>query len=161
MSNDQWSEGVGRLVSMDGSKGSTCKKVDGVDIQEQTFRFAVCVITLVGKLPRTVAGIEVGRQLVRAGTSVGSNMQEADEALSKKDFVNHVRIARKEGRESKYWLMLVAGTGLLNDPEIEVLIAEASELVRILSGIIASATRPRAAGVAALVIGSLVITSFA
>lgn len=149
------------MVNMDDSRDGARKTVDAVNIQERTFRFAVRVIKLVGKLPRTVAGIEVGRQLVRAGTSVGSNMQEADEALSKKDFVNHVRIARKEARESKYWLMLIAGTGLLNEPEIGVLTAEASELVRILSGIIASAIRPRAAGVAALVIGSLVITSLA
>ena len=146
---------------MEASRGSTRNRVDGVDIQERTFRFAVRIIKLVGKLPRTVAGIEVGKQLVRAGTSVGSNMQEADEALSKKDFVNHVRIARKEARESKYWLRLIAATGLLNDPEVGALMDEASELVRILSGIIASATRPRVASVAALVIGSLVITSFA
>jgi len=145
---------------MDDSKGSTCNTTDGVDIQERTFRFAVRIITLVGTLPRTVAGIEVGRQLVRAGTSVGSNMQEADEALSKKDFVNHVRIARKEARESRYWPRLIAAGGLLNDPEVEGLTQEASALVRILSGIVGSATRPRAAGAAALVMGSLVIASF-
>ena len=81
-------------------------------------------------------------------------MQEADEALSKKDFINHVRIARKEVRESKYWLTLIAATGLLNDPEIGALTQEAGELTRILSGIIASATRARAVGVAALVIAS-------
>lgn len=98
--------------------------------------------------------------MVRAGTSVGSNMQEADEALSKKDFVNHVRIARKEARESKYWPRLIAASGLLNDPEVEGLTQEASALVRILSGIVGSATRPRAAGAAALVMGSLVIASF-
>jgi len=139
---------------VDVSKRSTSKKVNGVDIQERTFRFAVRIIKLVGKLPQTVAGIAVGRQLVPSGTSVGSNMQEADEALSKKDFINHVRIARKEVRESKYWLTLIAATGLLNDPEIGALTQEAGELTRILSGIIASATRARAVGVAALVIAS-------
>jgi len=111
------------------------------DIKERTFLFGVRVIRLVGKLPRTVAGIEIGRQLIRAGTSVGSNMQEADGAISKKDFVNHVKIARKESRESRYWLSMVAAADLLRDSEIPALTQEADELVRILSGIISSATR--------------------
>ncbi len=111
------------------------------DIKKRTFLFGVRVIKLVGKLPRTVAGIEVGRQLIRAGTSVGSNMEEADGALSKKDFVNHVRIARKEARESRYWLSMLAAADLLQDSDISPLAHEADELVRILSGIITSATR--------------------
>ena len=49
------------------------------DIKKRTFLFAVRIVQLVGKLPRTVAGIEIGRQLLRAGTSVGSNVEEADE----------------------------------------------------------------------------------
>jgi four helix bundle protein len=146
---------------MDDSRSIARKRTDGVDIRERTFRFAVRIVRLVGKLPRTVAGIEIGRQLVRAGTSVGANMREADEALSKKDFINHVRIARKEARESKYWLALIAAACLLNDPEIGALTDEAGELVRILSAINASAIRTRGVGTAALVIGSLVIGSFA
>jgi len=111
------------------------------DIKERTFLFGVRIIKLVGKLPRTVAGIEVGRQLIRAGTSVGSNMEEADGAVSKKDFVNHVKIARKEARESRYWLAMIDAAGLLHDPEVQALSQETIELVRILSGIITSATR--------------------
>ena len=111
------------------------------NIKERTFPFGVRVIGLVGKLPRTVAGIEVGRQLIRAGTSVGSNMEEADGAVSKKNFINHVKIARKEARESRYWLRMVRAAELLNEPRVHELSQEASELVRILSGIISSATR--------------------
>ena len=111
------------------------------DIKQRTFLFGVRIIKLVGKLPRTVAGVEVGRQLIRAGTSVGSNMQEADGALSKKDFVNHVRIARKEARESRYWLAMIEAADLLRDPDVQALSQEADEIVRILSGIITSATR--------------------
>jgi four helix bundle protein len=111
------------------------------DIKERTFLFGVRIIELVGELPRTVAGIEVGRQLIRAGTSVGSNMEEADGAVSKKDFVNHVKIARKEARESRYWLAMIDAAGLLHDPEVQALSQETIELVRILSGIITSATR--------------------
>ncbi len=111
------------------------------DIKQRTFLFGVHVIKLVGKLPRTVAGIEVGRQLIRAGTSVGSNMEEADGAISRRDFVNHTRIARKEARESRYWLAMIESADLLHDPELKALSQEADELVRILSSIITSATR--------------------
>ena len=121
--------------------GTTASRDVPFDIKERTFLFGVRVIRLVGKLPRTVAGNEIGRQLIRAGTSVGSNMQEADGALSKKDFVNHVKIARKEARESRYWLSMMDAADLLRDSEIASLTQEADELVRILSGIISSATR--------------------
>ncbi len=105
------------------------------DIKKRTFLFGVRVIKLVGKLPRTVAGVEVGRQLIRAGTSVGSNVEEADGAVSRKDFVNHTRIARKEARESRFWLALIDAADLLRDPEVLALIQEAGELPRILSKI--------------------------
>ena len=121
--------------------GSVGSKSIPFDIQKRTFLFGVRVIKLVGKLPRTVAGIEIGRQLIRAGTSVGSNMEEADGAISKKDFVNHVRIARKEAREARYWLALTEAAALLHDLEVQALIQEANEIVRILSSIITSATR--------------------
>jgi len=105
------------------------------DIKKRTFLFAVRIVQLVGRLPRTVAGIEIGRQLIRAGTSVGSNVEEADGAVSRKDFVNHTRIARKEARESRYWLTLIDAADLLRDREISALIREADELARILSKI--------------------------
>lgn len=122
--------------------GTAASRQVPFDIKERTFLFGVRVVRLVGKLPRTVAGIEVGRQLIRAGTSVGSNMEEADAAISKKDFVKHVKIARKEGRESRFWLNVITAAELLEDPEVPSLTQEADELVRILSGIITSATRP-------------------
>jgi len=126
---------------MNGSKAGQVKVEKVFDIKQRTFQFGVRIVRLVGKLPRTVAGIEVGRQLVRAGTSVGSNTEEADGGVSRKDFVNHIRIARKEAKESRYWLNMVAAAGLLDDPEIGALTAEAGELVRILSGIVTSATK--------------------
>ena len=139
MSHDQWDKR--RVVAMNGPRVKRKAGEKTFDIKERTFEFGVRVVKLVGTLPRTVAGIEVGRQLVRAGTSVGSNTEEADGAVSRKDFVNHIRIARKEARESRYWLRMIAAAGLLADPEIDALVAEAGELVRILSGIVTSTTR--------------------
>ena len=111
------------------------------NIKERTFLFGVRVIRLVGRLPRSIAGVEVGRQFIRAGTSVGSNMEEADGAGTRRDFANHVRISRKEARESRYWLNLIAAVGLSKGPEVQSLSQEADELVRILSTILSRATR--------------------
>ena len=113
------------------------------DIKKRTLLFAVRIVQLVGRLPRTVAGIEIGRQLIRAGTSVGSNVEEADGAVSRKDFVNHTRIARKEARESRFWLTLIDAADLLRDPEVPALIREADELARILSKIANTASLGR------------------
>lgn len=110
-----------------------------IDIQERTFQFAVRVVRLVDRLPRTVAGMEVGRQLVRAATSVGANVEEADAAESKRDFVHKMKIAHKEAREARYWLEIVQAA-LLDDDEVCDLIRESNELIHILQAIIRSAT---------------------
>ena len=111
-----------------------------MDIQERTFQFAVRVVKLVDRLPRTVAGMEVGRQLVRAATSVGANVEEADAAESRRDFVHKMKIAHKEAREARYWLEIVQAA-LLDDAEVRSLIQESNELIRILQAIIKSATK--------------------
>ena len=74
------------------------------DLEDRTFRFAEFVRTFVKQLPRTVSHSEDVRQLVRASGSVAANWIEADEALSKKDFVMRVKICRKEAKESRLFL---------------------------------------------------------
>ncbi|MDY7032550.1 MAG: four helix bundle protein [Thermodesulfobacteriota bacterium] len=58
-------------------------------------------------LPRTISNIEDGKQVIRSSGSVGSNYIEANEALSKKDFIVKIKICRKEAKESRYWLRLM------------------------------------------------------
>jgi four helix bundle protein len=112
------------------------------DIKERTFEFGVRIVRLVNTLPRTVAGAKVGDQLVKSGTSIGANVEEADGAESKRDFVHKMSIARKEARETRYWLRIVRATELSKDTqEISYLLQESDELVRILSAIIKSAKR--------------------
>ena len=77
------------------------------DLENRTFRFAELVRAFVKELPGTVSNIEDIRQLVRASGSVAANWIEADEALSKKDFVMRVKICRKEAKESRLFLRLV------------------------------------------------------
>ena len=74
--------------------------------------------------------------MIRAGTSVGANMEEASEGLSRRDFLNHVRIARKEAKESRYWLAIIHAAALCREPEVNTLREEAGAIVRILTSII-------------------------
>ena len=76
------------------------------DSKERTFQFGVRMGGLANKLPSNIAGVEIARHLIRAGTSIGSTMQDAA-AVSKRDFVNGVRISRKEARESRYRLSII------------------------------------------------------
>jgi four helix bundle protein len=110
-------------------------------IQPRTFEFAKRIVKLVDRLPRTLAAAEIGRQMLRSGTSVGANMQEADAAESRSDFIHKVSIALKEARETRYWLVLTDATILNNDPEGQALLQESTELTKILFTIIANARR--------------------
>lgn len=108
------------------------------DIRERTFQFAVRVIQAVRHLPRNTATRVMVRQLVKSATSVGANVKEADGAESRRDFIHKTSIARKEARESRYWLRVVRAA-ILNNKEFAALEQESGELVRILSAMIASA----------------------
>ena len=107
------------------------------DLEERTFQFAKEVRLFIKTLNKTIANIEDGKQVVRSSGSVGSNYIEANESLSKKDFVFRVKISRKEAKESVYWLRLINETNqLTNSKLVEKLIQECIELKKILSAII-------------------------
>lgn len=107
------------------------------DLEERTFQFAKKVRLFVKTLPKTIANIEDGRQLVRASGSVGANYREANESLSKKDFLMRMKISRKEAKESAYWLRLIHETNKLQSiHESKSLMQEAMELKKILSSIL-------------------------
>ena len=82
------------------------KNVKKYDLGERTFLFAKKVIEYVRNLPRGIVDSEIGRQLVRSAGSVGANYIEANESLSKKDFLMHIKICRKVAKETRYWLNL-------------------------------------------------------
>jgi four helix bundle protein len=105
------------------------------DLGERTLKFAKRIRAYVKNLPKTLAGIEDSKQLIRASGSVGANYIEAEESLSKKDFVMRIKISRKEAKESKYWLELVEPRE--NEiKEREALIGEAIELMKIFGSIV-------------------------
>ncbi|MFH1202322.1 MAG: four helix bundle protein [Candidatus Omnitrophota bacterium] len=105
------------------------------DIKDRTFKFAQRVLEIVAMLPRAVECDVIRKQLTEAGTSVGANVEEADGALSKKDFINKMGIARREAKESRYWLRLISGK-YIDKEKIARDIQEANEIKNILSSII-------------------------
>src|SRR3989442_14598381 len=108
------------------------------DLEDRTFLFAESVRAFVKRLPRTISNWEDVRQLVRASGSVAANWIEADEALSKKDFLMRVEICRKEAKESRLFLRLVdAGSAKATASACDKLADEARQLTLIFSAIIA------------------------
>ena len=107
------------------------------DLEERTFVFAKDVRLFIKTVPYSIANTEDIRQLVKSSGSVGANYIEANEALSKKDFLMRVKISRKEAKESAYWLRLINETNdMENLSEGIRLFNEAVELKKILSSII-------------------------
>ncbi|MEP6262185.1 MAG: four helix bundle protein [Gillisia sp.] len=105
------------------------------NLEERTFAFTKDCRVLISKLPKTISNIEDGKQLVRSSGSVGANYIEANENLGDKDFKFRMRIARKEAKESLYWLNLLKSLNP-NIITIDPLIQEANELRKILSTIL-------------------------
>jgi four helix bundle protein len=104
------------------------------DLEERTFQFAKNVFLYIKKFSRTISNIEYGKQVVRASSSVGANYIEANEALSKKDFIMRIKICRKEAKESAYWLRLIVETSSEKYTEDGTkLFKEATELKKIFS----------------------------
>jgi four helix bundle protein len=107
------------------------------DLEDRTFQFAESVRQFVKQLPQSVSNTEDIRQLVRASGSVAANWIEADEALSKKDFLMRVKICRKEAKESRLFLRLLdRGLGKNTVGSRDRLAKEARELTLIFSAII-------------------------
>ncbi|MFH1768459.1 MAG: four helix bundle protein [Candidatus Omnitrophota bacterium] len=105
------------------------------DLGERTLFFAKRIIGYVNNLPKGLSNIEVGKQLVGSAGSVGSNYLEAEDTLSKKDFIMRMKISRKESKESCYW-------SRLSEPkanqlkEKETLIKESTEIMKIFGAIV-------------------------
>lgn len=108
------------------------------DLEERTELFARrCRYDFVKRLPRTTINIEDGKQLVRSSGSVAANYIEANEAISKKDFILRIKICRKEAKESRLWLRLCDCSGNEHLEHVrKELIAEADELGKIFGAIL-------------------------
>ena len=102
-------------------------------LKERTKRFALEVIALGGTVPRTLVAEIIAGQMVRSGTSTGANYRAACRARSRAEFVAKIGVAEEEADETQYWLELLLETKLAKSETVRRLIAEATELVAILS----------------------------
>ena len=107
------------------------------DLEDRTLKFAKETREFINRLPKTLITIEDSKQLVRSSGSVGANYIEANESLSKKDFIMRIKICRKEAKESRYWLSLVEIKDHLElEEQRKNLLQEALELTSIFGAIL-------------------------
>ncbi len=112
-------------------------------IQERSYKFAIKLVKFAKKLPANTSSFVISRQLIRAGTSIGANVEEATGAFSKNDFIFKMNIALKESRETNYWLRLIRDSDLVKSPEIEDLTSESENIKNILSAIVRTSKERR------------------
>ena len=105
------------------------------EFEVRTKEFSVRIVRLIRTFPKTVDGIEVGRQLLRSGTSIGANYREANRAESKPDFIHKVGVAEKEASETAYWLEICEAAPLGDAAEVRALLTESRELLAIVTTI--------------------------
>jgi four helix bundle protein len=114
------------------------------DIHERIFNFVISVVEFLSKIPKTSTNLIFIGQCTRSVTSMGANDQEADGALTKKDFIHKFADVRKEGKETIFWLRVVARINSKSYlPEGEKLISEGSEIVAIVSTIMKNAANSK------------------
>lgn len=106
-------------------------------IEQKSFDFALKVIAIYKEMTEKKEFV-LSRQLLRSGTSIGANIQEAQAAYSRKEFASKISIAAKEAREARYWLYLSKYGGLAAQP-VDHLISANEELIRMLTAIVKSA----------------------
>lgn len=108
--------------------------IDPPDYTTRTFQFACQIVHLFRGLMKTREfPFHIARQILKAGTSIGANLEEAKASQTRKDLASKFSIALKEARETKYWLRLVIATGLADRALVSKPLREADELVAILT----------------------------
>ena len=104
-------------------------------IQTKSYEFAVQIIKLYQFLSSEKKEYVLSKQLLRSGTSIGANIEEAIGGCSRADFLNKVTIAYKEARETSYWIRLLRDTDYLTNSQFESIHDQSLELIRILGAI--------------------------
>ena len=109
-------------------------------ILDKSFDFAIRVVKLYKHLCGDQKEYVLSKQLLRSGTSIGANINEAQAGQSKADFITKMAIASKEARESKYWISLLIKTDYLNknDKHVQSLVNDIDEIVKLLTSIVKS-----------------------
>ncbi len=104
-------------------------------VQEKSYAFAVRIVKVYKYLCEEKKEFTLSKQLLRSGTSIGANIEEAIGGQSKKDFFAKLTISYKEARETKYWIRLLTDTGYLSKEETKSLLSDIEELLKIIGSI--------------------------
>lgn len=105
-------------------------------IKEKSFVFAVRIVKLYQHISENKKEFVLSKQLVRSGTSIGANINEALQGSSKRDFINKMNISLKEAQETEYWLRLLNETHYLSDREFQSIYEDSIELLKMLTSIV-------------------------
>src|SRR5947207_15419836 len=117
-------------------QNAKCKK----DIYDRTFAFACRIVRLHRAAVRGLTARPLMNQMLRSGTGIGANLEEAEAGQSKADFIAKTRIALKEARETVYWIRIIGATEIVKAARIQPLTQEAREIVAILTTIVRHAS---------------------
>ena len=104
-------------------------------IKAKTYQFAIDIVLLYKEMMNQNEFV-LSKQIVRAGTSIGANIEESVAAQSRKDFISKMAISSKEARETNYWLRLIRDANLLRDVDLTRLINESEEIIKIITSIV-------------------------
>jgi len=106
------------------------------DLENRTMEFAKRIVRMCKVLPNNTVNFKLIDQIIRSAGSVGANYREANDSLSKKDFLMRMKIARKESKETEFWLNLIIEANKEMESKINNLLIESIEIRKILSAII-------------------------
>jgi len=116
--------------------------MSSIRIRERSYRFALQIVRFCRGL-RAEREYDLARQLLKAGTSIGANVEEASAAQSRADFLSKMAIASKEARESRYWLRLITDSSLAPQEKTSPLLSEVEALVNILTAIVKTTAKDK------------------
>lgn len=121
---------------MEKQEGGEVSEKSYQDIEQRTFDFAARVVKMVLQLPNNPATWVIGKQVIDSSTSINSNVGQARSGVSRKDFINHMKIARKEAKETYRWIQMIVASGLTTATKTEPLLKENEEIIKILVSIV-------------------------
>lgn len=101
------------------------------ELLDRLLRFSVRIIVLASKLPKTPAGFAIASQIIRSACSIGANCEEAQDAISRKEFLHSINIALREARETRYWLKVIKQARLLLEKLVDIELEECNQIVAI------------------------------
>lgn len=103
------------------------------DLSERLYNFALKIVQFVRILPKEASAFEIGRQLLRSGTSIAANYEEAKAAFSREDFTYKMSISFKEAKETNFWLRILRDSKIIGESSLKGLIVESDEIQKILA----------------------------